>query len=161
MKNIYQVVKRSFILISVFLVFYAIILVSSQIVLESYLDELSQQNKIANSKTDITVSTVDEINKKLGEVSNMQRNEINWLNLLELISNNTSNDIKYSRISMDKTGGLVLAGQSKTRDGLIKIKKFLDEAPFLSDIDFPISNLLEKDDINFNITAKIKNYEFK
>lgn len=161
LKYIYQVIKGSLLLISVFLVFYAVLLVSSKYVLKSYLKEISQRSYTANDSTNKTVMAVNDVNKKLNEVAVIQKDEINWLNLLELISKNTSSDIKYNKISMDKNNGLVLSGQSKTRDGLIKIKKFLDESAFLSDVDFPISNLLEKENINFNITAKINNYEFK
>lgn len=161
LKNIYQIVKSSFLLIGFFLIFYAIILVSSRFVLKSYLGEISRINNNANSSTNDTAKAVTDVNSKLKEVAAIQRDEINWLNLLELISKNTSSDIKYNKISMSRTNGLLLSGESKTRDGLIKMKKFLDDSSFLSDVDFPISNLLEKENINFNITAKIKNYEFK
>ncbi|MBU4216907.1 hypothetical protein L6270_03710 [Candidatus Parcubacteria bacterium] len=161
LKYIYRIIGKSFILIGVFLGFYAIILVSSRIVLSSYLSEVSQMNSTTNESTNNTVKAVNDVNKKLKEVAVIQKDEISWLNLLELISQNTSKDIKYNKISMDRNNGLSLTGQSKTRDGLIKIKKFLDESAFLSDVDFPISNLLEKENINFNISAKINNYEFK
>lgn len=161
LKNIYQIMKKSFILIGIFLIFYSIVLTSSKFILKSYLGEINQKNTSANEATEKTIKTVDDINKKLNEVTAIQKEEINWLSLLELISNNTSDEIRYDKVLMDKNNGLTLSGQSKTRDGLIGIKKFLDERAFLYDINFPISNLLEKEDINFTITAKIKNYEFK
>lgn len=161
LKNTYQIMKRAFIMIGVFLFFYSIILISSKFVLQSYLDEIGQKNTDVNDATNKTIQMVDDINKKIDKVSTIQKKEIDWIGLLELISANTASEIKYNRMSMDKINGLTLSGESKTRDGLIKIKKFLDEATFLSDVNFPISNLLEKENINFNITAKIKNYEFK
>jgi hypothetical protein len=160
LKSIYQTIKKFFVLIGFFAVVFTVILASSDFFLKSYLKEISQKNNIVNKETNETIQAVDDINKKINEVALIQKEEVTWLNFLKLIADNTPKDVKYNKISMNKNDGLILSGQSKTREGLIEVKKFLDSSPFLGDINFPISNLLEKENINFNITAKIKNYEF-
>ena len=161
LKNIYLILKVEIFFAMIFIIFYLVAIISSKYILKSYLTEISLKNNTTNEATNETIETVDNINKKLVEVAKIQTENINWLNLLEIISNNTESDVKYNKITMDTKNGLTLSGISKTREGLIKIKNFLENAPYLSDVNFPISNLLEKKDINFNITAKFKTYDFK
>jgi len=161
LKNIYQILKVEIFFAMIFIIFYLASVISSKYILKSYLAEITQKNNIANEATNETIQTVDNINKKLVEVAKIQTENINWLNLLEAISNNTEDDVRYNKIAIDTKSGLALSGISSTREGLIKIKKFLENAQYLSDVNFPISNLLEKKDINFNITAKFKSYDFK
>ncbi len=49
---------------------------------------------------------------------------------------------------------------ANTRNDLLVFKKLLEDSHIFSDINLPFSSLLEKNDINFEIKAKILSYEF-
>jgi hypothetical protein len=54
----------------------------------------------------------------------------------------------------------ILFGVAETRNNLLIFKKILEESEILSGIELPFSVLLEKNNINFEIKAKIISYDF-
>jgi len=53
-----------------------------------------------------------------------------------------------------------LNGRAKTRKDLLDLKTNLNQTNGFSEVDFPISNLLKKENIDFQLMAKLKNDVF-
>jgi hypothetical protein len=64
--------------------------------------------------------------------------------------------IQMQMMTIDKkTATMVIRGFASTRDNLLEYKASLEKNPLISQLDLPFNSLLNKTDINFEITVKI------
>jgi len=77
--------------------------------------------------------------------------------LVELIQT-IPNDIRLDAITLNRdTLTLTLAGTAKTRDALLNFPKVLSAIPWMNQVLTPVSQLLQKDNISFEIKTTVKN----
>lgn len=145
-------------------------LAATALILPSYFFSISKYN-IASSKleafnrenpeiaTDDLNKSINDINSKLSLlVSRTQKNQIN-----DLISKNFLTDlpkgIKISNISYagnSESRTVNIIGKADDRNTLRNFKSFIDNNQNISSSDLPISNFLEKTDIDFSISIVMK-----
>lgn len=126
----------------------------------NYYNIIHSSNLLLKSTETNTVK-VKEINSQMLAIEKIQNEFTSWSDLLKYFSANLSGNIKINQLRGDKISKqLIITGTAKTRDDLLALKNQLESAPYLTKIDFPIKNLLEKENINFEITAEFLNYEF-
>jgi len=105
---------------------------------------------------------VREINNLINYMDNIQENSVEWSDLLKFLKASSPPDINYSKISINRNENTMsLLGRSETRDSLLSLKTSMEKTDYFNKIDFPIKNLLEKSNINFEIKAVFKNYELQ
>ena len=93
---------------------------------------------------------------------NIQADAIDWSKLIEDIMVKTNDNIVFSRITIDREKyRLDLFGHAETRGDLIDLKREFENTDSYLTIDFPIENILEKNDINFDMLMTIDPYDFK
>lgn len=143
-------------------ILFSAILFSAKIILATQQSSTDQQNTIATKNTENYSKQVNEINIQLKEIKNIQKNDTDWTDFFIKIGEYTGNEIKISRLYASKTdNSLRITGVAKTRDNLLTFKNNLEKSKYFSNINLPISSLLEKENINFEISATITNYDFK
>lgn len=74
--------------------------------------------------------------------------------LIELLKESDS-DIDLTSISLEKDGSVRMAGNARTRRGLLDFERRLRDSGKLQEISSPLSNLIRETDINFTIRGKI------
>ena len=86
----------------------------------------------------------------------IQNNFIPWSNLLKITADITPEDIGlyYLKISLEEQT-IKIKGQAGQRASLLDFKEKMAAAAIFEEIDFPLKNILEKENINFEINAKI------
>jgi len=155
LKNVYEI-------LIILLSFYAIILLIMYLVLNVHFIQTVNETTQLTKSSENNVNDVREINNLINYIDTIQENSVKWSYLLKFLKTNTPPSINYSKILINKNeNNVVLVGHSETRDNLLSLKTSMEEAGFFNEIDFPIKNLLEKNNINFEIKAIFKNYEFK
>ncbi|TAN34166.1 hypothetical protein EPN28_00285 [Patescibacteria group bacterium] len=76
--------------------------------------------------------------------------------IMELI-NSLPGDIKLNYLRLDrKSAALNLSGTAKSRAALLNYQKILSSVPWVERIDIPVSQLFQKENINFEIKAGLK-----
>jgi hypothetical protein len=156
-------VFRNIILVFVFLTaLIGIIFLFSNAVLETYISHSGSNRIIIRNNYQSLDSQIEEAESKIKHVVGIQEDSINWSKLIEDIMIRTNDEIIFSRISINREKyQLDLLGHAETRNALINLKnEFEDSINYLS-IDFPIKNILEKEDINFNMLMTIDPYAFR
>jgi Tfp pilus assembly protein PilN len=102
------------------------------------------------------IHEVAEFNMSVEEFSAIQDGYASYVVLLSALISQIPRSITLSSISYSGgTGILSLEGFYKTRDGLLLFKKNLDEN-LLTDIEFPLTNLLKEKDGEFAVRGKVK-----
>lgn len=145
-------------------------LVSIMLILPSYFFSVSKYNLASQkleafNKANPEIATEDlnksisDINSKLSIlISKTPKNQINELLVTNFLTNLTKginiSSISYSENQNIKTVNII--GKASDRNALRNFKTFVDENPNVASSDLPISNFLEKTDINFSISIVMK-----
>lgn len=162
LKLIYKILKNLFLICIILICIYGIIITVIKIFLQIHFINTVEETTLITRSTQNYSKKVYDINIKLNEVENIQENSINWSYLIAFIANNLASDIKLNRLQLAKDGkNLVLSGFSSSRQSLLDLKNALESSSYFTEVNFPISNLLEKKDITFEISANINAYDFE
>lgn len=159
-KNFYAMAnKKIFFLLSILFV-YAILLTGESLYL-GYELRLSAEAIEVFSKKEATVDkTIQEANKKIIFLRNLQQDSINWFDLFGYLGELKTHDIELNSISFNKlTNQAVISGFSPTRESLVSFLDKLKASTQFSDVDLPFSVLMNQKDINFEIKMLVKSYE--
>ncbi|MCG2692600.1 PilN domain-containing protein [Candidatus Parcubacteria bacterium] len=66
-------------------------------------------------------------------------------------------DIQLHLLYIDKVNSTInIEGNAQTREGLLGFQENLEDSSLFSKVEYPLSNLLEKQDIKFKFTAQLK-----
>jgi len=158
-KNYYQnIISSGFILFLLILVF---IISLAGILLFIHFKYLSIENKITIEQSRIiqTESYKDlekkiiNLNKNLADFRKTQNQKSNIYSLLDNISSSLFVGVTVYSLDVNRTAKLItVSGFSPTRENLLAIKNNLETNPNYKDIDFPLSNLANPQNINFRFS---------
>jgi len=156
LRHIYKMLKRVIFFLMVITIFVAIIFLISKIILQNSFNKIVEQTTLITKSSQGRNTKIREINAKIDYINEMQGNYIEWSYLIEYLARNINNDITFNSIKINKEEGKIdLKGVARSRDNLLLLKKELDNSDMFANIDFPLSNILEKNDINFEIKADL------
>lgn len=95
-----------------------------------------------------------KINKQVSAVISVKKDQLFWSFLLEKLSQLVFSGIEIN--TLDTNDYLVsIIGTANSRNDLILFKEKLESEKCFSDIDLPISDLVNKDNVEFQIDFKI------
>jgi len=162
LNSIYKLCKKLILSLSVVFLLFVISLLVVELIMQANLVKTVDETTLVTKNTENSTAKVRAINDQLSAIENIQNDMVYWSYLLEFISRHTNEGISFSRVTTDKKKGtLTLLGHASARDDLLSLKDSIDESSVFTDVNFPIQNLLEKNDINFEISMKFKDYDFK
>jgi hypothetical protein len=161
LKSVYQLIKIVFSILIIVISIYTIILLLGKLALQIHFVETIDETTLVTKSTENYSKKVRDINNQLNSIDNIQNETTTWSYLLEYFAQNVNDNIKFSQIKINKRDKTIyLSGFAKTRDNLLSLKKTLEDSNYFSNINFPIQNLLKKNNINFTISAQLITYEF-
>jgi len=139
-----------------------IVFLLSDEVLQTYINNSGTNRFVLRGNSRNLDEEIKQVEKKIEYVMNIQEEDINWSKLLEDIMSKINDGIVFSKIAVDREKyQLNLFGQAETRSDLIELRgEFEDSDTYLS-VDFPIKNILEKNNISFNMLITVDPYDFK
>jgi len=129
--------------------------------LENKLDSITQetlalkQNIEKEEPIDLEKS-VKNFNNLLININQIQSEYTNWTSELKNISSLVPPGVTLSSFVLQKnTSEFKFTGKAATRDALLNFKDSLENSDFFTEIQSPISNLLTKVNINFELSGKL------
>ncbi len=96
-----------------------------------------------------------EINSKLSKISGITRGQIYWSELFLKLNGAAPDNIEISGLSTNNFS-VSLAGEAKTRDDLLLFEDNLSKNDCFENINLPLSNLVSKDNVVFQMDLEIK-----
>jgi len=156
LRHVYGFIKKVNLSLIIITIAVAIILLVAKTILQLKFNDVVEQTTLV-TKTNLGYNNkVREINDKLNFVSKVQGNFIPWSNMLKSLADITGQDINLYYLKADAQNKTIqIKGKAKFRDGLLNFKDKLAALPEFSEINFPVQNILEKENIDFEINAKI------
>jgi Tfp pilus assembly protein PilN len=155
LKKIYAVVKG----IDYLLVFLAIL--TGAIFISSKIFLLESTNLETNtfSSSDLNNSSFKEpieINGKLSTIKEILNKNHSYFDIINNIANKIPEKISIFRLKIDTENKTIeIKGRADQRDDLIELKERLKNDTLYKNIDFPLQNLLKKEDVDFSISAEL------
>lgn len=132
--------------------------VSNQQIYDNTLEKFNKDNKeLTNLNLDNTIS---EINNELDLLSSRDQTYSVYKDILEVVLTDRSEGITFSQIifnqKKDNKLYVELQGKAKDRATLRNFKSILDNNPKIATANMPISDFLDKADLNFTISLVMK-----
>ncbi|MCX6763310.1 MAG: hypothetical protein NTZ97_01060 [Candidatus Moranbacteria bacterium] len=98
---------------------------------------------------------IKNANASITETEKIQKGQLNWSKLLLLINRDVNANINLGGIAT-KEYTVTVSGQASTRDDLVAFKERLDKEDCLAEVNLPLSNLVAKENLDFQIIFQIK-----
>lgn len=156
LRHLYLLVKKISLTLIIITIMAAIILLTAKTILQSGFNNIIGQTTLITKNSQGYNNKIKDINGKIDLVETIQNNFIPWSNLLKITAGITPEDISlhYLKINLEEQT-IKIKGQAGQRASLLDFKEKMAAAAIFEEIDFPLKNILEKENINFEINAKI------
>lgn len=129
---------------------------SKLILLDTFNDSIVQSTLIPRELGGAN-NLIKQVNFKLDTIDKIERHFSPWSEHLINISKMIPKDITLTSLSAEKfSRSLMMRGTAKTRNDLLSLLAALENSGLFESIESPISNILVKEDIAFDLKMKIK-----
>ena len=132
-------------------------LVSFRVILSKTLDDLVIQNEDLQSEDTDPEKNIEVIDGFLHRVADVQSGFIIWSDVFENISVIIPEGVVLSSVQLNNDNKIFIRGIAATRDDVLTFQSKLDDLPFFSEINAPLSNILKKTDVNFDFETSYVN----
>ena len=154
--HIYKLMNRASHILILLTIFIAIAILVSKIILQNNFNRIVEETTLITRESQGRNNQVREINNKLSQVDKIQTDFINWSFLIEDVFKFAGDNISFYSIKITKQpASIKIKGKAGSRDKLLAFKKSFEDSEIMENIDFPITNILEKENIDFEIKADL------
>ncbi len=105
---------------------------------------------------DLSASSTEirQINAYLSRIDAYGSRVVIWSDVLKSILGAVPAGVEVDTLSFTSDGSVRMTGLAATRDDLLQLKSKLGSLPLVSDVASPLSNLLQKKDVLFEMTMR-------
>jgi Tfp pilus assembly protein PilN len=100
-------------------------------------------------------SEIREINSKVATIEKIAGGQLYWSKFLAKLNEKAIPEIEMTNI-LTKNYAIFLAGKAKNRDDLLKFKENLEKEECFTDVNLPLSNLVSRAEVDFQLDLNIK-----
>jgi len=155
-KRFFVLLKKINYIVIIFTIVIAIIILTAKIILQNNFNKVVEQTTLITKNSQSYNIKVKEINSKLDNVSQIQDSFVVWSNLIENLANVTPPGIHLAstKINMEKQI-INITGIASERNDLLEFKQNMENLPNFYNVEYPLKNILQKENINFEIDAQL------
>jgi len=134
----------------------ALILFSSSWFMHKHYNYQLERASAVNTTSVSYEKQVTEINTLLSDVIKVQEDYFKYTHIIKLLMGISNSGIKLSTVNISsKTGSIEIRGNALTRDELLSFHELMEKDKNFDKIDFPKTNILQRENISFTIKANI------
>lgn len=158
-KLFFQVIRQEM-LFTIPVLFFVFILVLVNLLLKTKIEGLDSVFSRGSTQREYVEikkyeDKFNEINAKTSNILKIQNNHLNWLGFFYKLDKIVPENIYLSDLSTNNYQ-ISLIGRAKTRDDFLKFQDKIKTEDCFSDVNVPLSNLVSKENVDFQIDFKIK-----
>jgi hypothetical protein len=163
LKITYRKLKRLYLFLTLFIFLYGGIMIGAKLAMQNkYLKTIEKSSTLSKNLGDNYSQAIKEINSQVSSVTEIQKSFTPLTGLISEIALVTGPGIKMQSFILDRnTDTATFSGIAVSRNSLLEFKAGLENSNMFEKIDFPISNLIQQENIAFNLSAKIKSYDIE
>lgn len=117
------------------------------------------QNKLVLEGFDNIQNQLKNINDKIKDVYQIQKNYKYYFPIIEKIIEIMPPDIKITALSANQNQ-FEIKGFAPNRDSVVNLKASLEQSPYFEAINYPLANFLQAENVNFTFSFKVKYEKF-
>ncbi len=137
-------------------------LIWSWIFLESDFADLTQSAASINREYFTYNQDVKNINNLTKDINFSNQNFIPITPKLTELINSLPNDIKINSLQIDRSAQtIIISGMALTRSALLLYQETVNKVSWIDQIETPVSQLFQKENINFEFKGKLENFSIK
>lgn len=138
----------------------AVIYLVGWLVLTRTLNDLAQSSLVVNREIPAVNREIRKLNLLVGEIARSGENFSPLSPLLLELAKTLPADIRLTGLTLDKTNGsFIISGMAKTRADLLAYQETIGKLSWLEGTSAPTSQLFQKENINFEIRGRLKDYQ--
>lgn len=147
--------------------FLALILASAQFFLSKQYEKEKQNVEIQSKSAELeeikkSEQKINNFNNYLTRLENIQKNYVNWTQIVNIINKNQLPEIKLDSITIsDESKKITLKGAAQTREAFLQFKDRLEKTEYFSDFNSPLNNVINPTNIIFSLDFTIKMEKIK
>jgi hypothetical protein len=155
-RRLYSLVVNIDYMLLVGAMFLALVFLGSYQLLSVTYKEFSGKEAVAGSDGKKYVEKAKEINDKLRIASKVQTDFVKTSRILKELSSRIPEGISLSYIKIDLSNkSIKIAGLAKERETLLSLKEKIMESQVFNEVDSPLQNILQKEDVEFEMNIKL------
>lgn len=144
-------------LLLTFTVIISALLLIARIMLQDNYATVLTTTTLVNDKNKSIDRDIADFNKNLHDVEAIQKDFIKWSTIIIDINKSIPPNIEVSYINFEQKSRLFnLNGKALKRDDYLTLKANLESLPYFEEISSPLTNLLLKENVQFEFTGKLK-----
>lgn len=157
----YLILKRILFIASYLLIILSVVIFFSHRILKNYSDVLTQQLNneqllVKQGKVTALEDTISELNRQLALANEIQSKYIRWTPFLSQLNSIIPDGIKFESLEINsETNTFKIVGRAKEREALLTFQRSLKDFPFFINLNSPVSNLAQREDISFEISGQL------
>ena len=158
-RHIHIILRQMGGLLVVVTAFLAIYILFGQILISHHLTKTVEQSVLITRSSEGYGSKTRNLRVQVNHIANIQSDFVEFSHIIEEIMKTVDNNIIFSTLSLDRDGESILFnGNARTRDSLLKFKESLEKSQYFDNVDLPLANILQKENIAFNIQVKLSTH---
>ncbi len=162
LRHLYFLVKKISSIVLIITIFLVSILLVAKIILQNNFNKVVSQTTLITKSNQTYNVKVREINNELSFVSMIQNGYIPWTDIFKDLAVASPDGIKLYSLKLNAENKTIgIKGMAKDRTSLLVFKTNIENSSYYDDISFPLKNILEKENINFEINATLNLEEIK
>lgn len=156
LRHLYDFIKVTSLTLIIITIAVVIILLVAEMIVQSKFNEIPGQTTLVTKTNQSYNNKVQEINNKLDFIGKIQDEFIPWSNLIKNLAAIAPADINFYYVKLDSSEQTIkIKGRAGLRNSLLDFKEKMEATGYFKEIGFPIKNILEKENIDFEINAKL------
>lgn len=156
LRHVYGLLKKMGMILVIVVIAIVIILLVAKLILQNNFNKIVEQTTLVTGSSKGYTEMAKTVNSRIKSARQIQDNYIVWSHFFEKISEITPDGITLSFLKVSKEESkMTIRGRALTRDNLLSLKTGLEKSGIFYNIDFPIKNILEKENIDFELNMKI------
>lgn len=162
-QRIYLIIKNIVAIILIFASSASIILTIAKTILEKNFKEITNQVNLIAKDSQSLNQNIKIFNNNLELIDKIQKEFLPYSQILTELNQIIPPGIVIDSLNLEKnksTNGLLIKikGRAELRENFLEFKNKLEAKSQFSQIEYPIANLLEKENVNFELSFNL-NYE--
>lgn len=155
-----KLIIRMEIVLSVFVVVFLVFLLNLSHILDLNMEIVKQNAEISQKKGQYEkIKRYDEqfkkINSQIVDITRIKGDQLYWSNMFLYLSQSIFSGVSIQNLTT-KDYAVFLIGKADSRDSLIAFKEKLEKNECFSAVNLPLSNLVSKESIDFQMDLEIK-----
>ncbi len=155
------IAERYILMLILFFLLAAVILYALSFMLKRELSSQQARTRDVVAETiseqgELPQERIRQLNATLNRIASLQKGYVKWTPILRAVTEAVPDGITLTEMELDQTThALSLKGTAATRNDLLNLQKSMNTSSVFRNPSTPVSNLLERENITFTMTADV------